>query len=106
MTLVEKILAGDDIRKSIEEEIITTNVSGNWKQGVVKVRNKIYTFVVKSFDKGSIYGINDGRISKLEICDEAGDRLVSYDRGWEIEPGKHRDTDLMQVYNQLLDKYN
>ena len=43
------------------------------------------TFEVKVFDKGSEYGIDYGRISKLTIW-ENGLELANYSRGWSEEP--------------------
>lgn len=46
-----------------------------------------YTASVIRFDEPSIYGINDGRISKLfirRISD--GKFLCYYERGWDIKP--------------------
>lgn len=48
-----------------------------------------YNFIAKHFDEGSFYGINAGRVSKLEIWNGKYDFrniLVNYDRGWDIEP--------------------
>lgn len=57
----------------------------NWCNGVVGN----YVFEAKSFDTGSIFGINDGRVSKLAIWEKGknwNEAVVNYDRGWDIEP--------------------
>lgn len=63
----------------------------NWCSGVVGD----YKFEAKSFDVGSIHGINGGRVSKLSLkrLDTVGNGrdwfegvVVNYDRGWDIEP--------------------
>lgn len=44
-------------------------------------------YSVKVYDRGSEFGINGGRISKLYMSDcRTGDVLANYDRGWDIEP--------------------
>lgn len=62
-----------------------------WREGTVEGHH----FQAAVYDKPSVYGINEGRISKLMVWDEAkrqGRRgysrttLMNYDRGWDIEP--------------------
>ena len=40
-----------------------------WKQGQIKVNGTTVDFVIKVFEEGSEFGINNGRISKLEHQD-------------------------------------
>lgn len=61
-----------------------------WKEGTIGVPDKDgkYTAVrycAKVFDEGSIYGINEGRISKLELR-QNGKIVYNYDRGLDIPP--------------------
>ena len=42
-----------------------------------------YTFCAKVYDIGSQYGIDGGRVSKLEMR-KAGQLVLNYDRGWDI----------------------
>lgn len=46
-------------------------------------------FQAKIFDEPSFYGINEGRVSKLVICDDtkwnSEKVLFSYDRGADVE---------------------
>lgn len=61
-----------------------------WKEGTIGVPNKDgkYTAVhysAKFFDEDSIYGINEGRISKLELRQD-GKTVYNYDRGLDIPP--------------------
>lgn len=59
----------------------------NW----VKGKFGMYSFEAKLFDSGSEFGINEGRVSKLEIKFGVGRTVVNYDRGWDIEVTKgHR----------------
>lgn len=57
----------------------------NWVSGSCSS----FTFEAKLFDDGSEFGINEGRVSKLEIVDQFGGVQVRYDRGWDIEPEAH-----------------
>ena len=50
-----------------------------WYEGYVDG----YHYRAKVYDEGSIYGINEGRISKLWMSRD-GRTVVSYDRGWDI----------------------
>lgn len=46
-------------------------------------------FQAKVYDTGSKFGINKGRISKLEVWDRTAGlavRHISYERGWNIKP--------------------
>ena len=56
--------------------------STNWVDGTVGNLK----FQAKLFDEGSMYGINEGRVSKLYIYNNNSKYFVTYDRGWEIEP--------------------
>ncbi len=55
-----------------------------WLYGDVK-GHPGYSFAAKVFDVGSRYGIDGGRVSKLEVWFK--DRAVlHYDRGWAVRP--------------------
>lgn len=69
-----------------------------WKSGKIDG----FEYFVKNYEEGSVYGINEGRISKLEIRKD-GRILVNYDRGWDIEP---TDKAVIAVYEKLLTMYN
>lgn len=69
-----------------------------WKNG--QIDN--FEYWVKSCDEPSIYGINEGRISKLNVrC--GGSMVVNYDRGWDIEPETDADR---EVLAKILAQYN
>ena len=40
---------------------------------------------LKCYEKGSVFGIDEGRISKL-MLKRKGKIIANYDRGWDIEP--------------------
>ena len=56
-----------------------------WHEGSLKVKDSIFHYWVKSFDEGSVFGIEEGRISKL-MLKRNGKVVCNYDRGWDIEP--------------------
>lgn len=63
-----------------------------WQEGVFEIDGTGLKYFAKVFDEGSKFGINGGRISKLEIIKDTGTRsyindpIVMYDRGWEVKP--------------------
>jgi hypothetical protein len=81
-------------------ELTVFNNDDNWIEGVIGD----YKFMAKHFDEGSSYGIDNGRVSKLEIWKGDYDFrnvLVNYDRGWDVEP----ETDeIKKVFNSLMDR--
>lgn len=60
-----------------------------WHEGTIGIKEngetKIAHFWVKAFEKGSVFGIDGGKISKLQIKID-GQTVANYDRGWDIEP--------------------
>lgn len=79
-----------------------------WKEGTIGIpvngETKIAHYWAKVYDEGSIYGIDEGRISKLTIKID-GQTVVSYDRGWDIEPDEN-DEAIMIAYSILIQEYN
>ena len=65
-----------------------------------------YDYWVKHYEEPSeVYGIDEGRISKLEIRKHGESKtLVNYDRDWDVEVPE--DADVQAVYVLLLKKYN
>lgn len=43
-------------------------------------------FEAKVYDEPSEYGIEGGRISKLFVRDKQRNVILSYDRGWDVQP--------------------
>jgi hypothetical protein len=69
-------------------------VSDFWLKGAVN-RYPGYTFEAKVYDVGSVFGIGQGRISKLAVW--RGDRSVMhYDRGWDEKPARRRDRKVLR----------
>jgi hypothetical protein len=78
------ILAGDPVRDF-------------WLEGTVN-RYPEYRFHAKVYDVGSVHGIEQGRISKLQV--RLRDRVVmNYERGWDQVPISRRDR---QVLEEIL----
>jgi len=78
----------------------------NWCSGLVGG----FKFEAKLFDEGSIFGIKNGRVSKLSIWDEKTRQItsnffasciVNYDRGWDIKPKKEYKNHFDAVMNLL-----
>ena len=61
-----------------------------------------YNYQIKHFSEGSVFGIDEGKISKLHISKD-GRTVVNYERGWDIEPV---DSEARAVYETLLLTYN
>ena len=38
------------------------------------------------FDEPSIYGIQQGRISKLWVAEAGHEPVINFDRGWDVRP--------------------
>ena len=79
-----------------------------WHEGSISIPDNDNTIIahyyVKSFDKGSEYGINGGRISKLQIRIN-NEIVVNYDRGWDVEPDINNQV-VMVAYYICLKDYN
>ncbi len=69
-----------------------------WKNG--KIDNCEYW--VKRYDEPSTYGIEEGRISKLTV-NRDGREIMSYDRGWDVEPQTDADRDVLA---KIMAKFN
>ena len=65
-------------------------MKNGWREGTIGIpagggKYVACKYYAKVYDTGSEYGIDGGRISKLEI--RVDDRKVChYDRGWDIKP--------------------
>ena len=73
-----------------------------WTQGTITIEGTEYTYWIKHFEEGSIYGIDEGKVSKITL--KAGGRIVvNYDRGWDVKPA---DKKAKKALDTLLKKYN
>lgn len=56
-------------------------------------------FLAKVYDEPSGFGIDHGRVSKLEIRDKDGNIAVTYDRGWDKRP---KTAEMKKAYTELV----
>lgn len=84
------------------EALVTTDgtpiTERTWDKGVIDG----YSYEALVFPEGSVYGINDGNISKLSIKDPNGKLVLNYDRGWDIKPNAKT----KKIMDKILDRYN
>ena len=57
---------------------------------------------VKHCEEASVYGIDEGRISKLTLK-RSGEMVCNYDRGWDIEPDDENTAAVLAI---LMKDYN
>ena len=57
-----------------------------WTMATATVNGKRFKVQMVKFEEPSIYGIRDGRISKLWAKEENGADSIAYDRGWSHRP--------------------
>ena len=67
-----------------------------WKEGNLKVNEEIFHYCMKQYEKGSKWGIEGGRISKLSIR-RNGKEVYNYDRGLDIAPVDENTELAMQI---------
>ena len=68
-----------------------------WIEGTIGA----YTYSAKVYGRGSVFGIDGGRISKLSIR-KSGKIVYNYDRGLDFD---NLDTEGRSVYDEILAKY-
>lgn len=80
-----------------------------WEEGTFIIDGVIFKYEAKVFEESSQFGINDGRVSKLQIVKYTRDNpwtwentVINYDRGWDIEP---RDEVAERALKYVLDLY-
>lgn len=74
-----------------------------WDEGMIAIDQKVvYTYFVKHFDERSQFGIDGGKISKLEIR-QNNIISVHYDRGWITHPITEVET---AIYDMIIKIYN
>ncbi|WP_313120352.1 DUF7678 domain-containing protein [Proteiniclasticum ruminis] len=73
-----------------------------WRKGKIEVENRTIQYWIKSFDLGSPYGIDEGRISKLMLKRD-GQIIANFDRGWDIEPIDANAQAALEIFTK---KYN
>ena len=71
-------------------------------KGSIEIEGTKVEYCVKHFKEGSEFGIKNGRISKLQ-CKMAGQTILNYDRGWDIEPETELARKALAI---LIEEYN
>ena len=72
-----------------------------WESGILTIDGMNIAWNAKVFDEGSIFGINEGRISKLSA--KINNKWIfNYDRGWDIKP---KDKIAKKAFEILVQKY-
>lgn len=71
-------------------------------EGSIKVGNSTFHYWVKSYDVGSHYGIDGGRISKASLQRD-GIIVYNYDRGMDIPPADEETETALAI---LMKDYN
>lgn len=64
----------------------TERVLNLWTMATATVNGKRFKVQMVKFEEPSIYGIRNGRISKLWAKEENGTDSIAYDRGWSHRP--------------------
>lgn len=67
-----------------------------WVKGKVDFNGDEYDYQAKVFDDPSLYGIEEGRVSKLKIDNEDGFCIARYDRRWEVSPESKDDKKVLK----------
>ena len=73
-----------------------------WSEGSIKIGSDIFHYLVKHYEEASVYGIDEGRISKLTLKRNA-EMVCNYDRGWDIEPDDENTAAVLAI---LMKDYN
>ena len=73
-------------------------LTGEWSKGEING----YKFQVKHYEKGSKWGIDGGRISKLWV-EKDGVEAANYDRGWDVLPASD---EAQEVCSEIIKRYN
>lgn len=89
-------------------EITITKVNKPWVEG--KINGGQYEFIAKVFDEGSMFGIEEGRVSLLQIRKENTSGwygvFCNYDRGWDIKPEDDLEESIsMELWSYLENEY-
>ena len=74
-----------------------------WSKGYIRVGCRFVKYEMKRYDKPSMSGIENGRISKLTIWMD-GKIVLNYDRGWDLT-GQGNKT-ARAALEKILNKYN
>ena len=86
--------------KNTAYEIQAKKTRQGWINGTING----YAFQALLFDEGSEFGINEGRVSKLWVRDEARmQTIMNYERGWDIRPRAAAERRLLEALLEYLE---
>ena len=74
-------------------------LNNHWQKGEIDGDK----YWVLAFEEGSVYGIDGGRISKLDVRKPGGGFAANYDRAWDVLPFENKD---QAVVSQIIKIYN
>ena len=81
----------------------TAQACNEWTFATATANGKEYRIMMVRFEEPSIYGIRQGRISKLWLTDADRKETVNYDRGWDMRPAT---TEAKAVLAAIIKKFN
>ena len=91
-----------NIPKGKKHSAIEQEENTMWSKGKIEIEGTEVQYWAKHFEEGSEWGIDGGRISKLE-CRANGKTLLHYERGWEMKPktklGKDAYAVMLKMFN-------
>ena len=67
-----------------------------WDKGTLEIDGTKVEYWVKHYEEGSEFGIDEGRISKLD-CRADGEIILHYERGWDLEPQTELATKALEI---------
>ena len=74
-----------------------------WEEGYLSTDSgQSVKYFVKHYEERSQFGIDGGRISKLQMFVD-GQEVANYDRGWDVWPVS---ADVQGAYRTLLRRWN
>ena len=73
-----------------------------WSKSYITIGKTRYYYCVKHYEEGSQFGINGGRISKMNIRRD-NKTVYNYERGLDVPPA---DKEIEMAVKILLDKFN
>ena len=74
-----------------------------WTMATATVNGKRFQVQMVKFEEPSIYGIRNGRISKLWAKEENGADNIAYDRGWSHHPAT---TEGKVLLKEIIKQFN
>ena len=73
-----------------------------WSEGILSIEGKEVSYCLKHFEEPSKFGIEKGRISKLELREKQA-IICNYDRGWDMKATTNL---AKKALKQLLAEFN